>query len=42
VAIDAMRALVDGLGPRLAEHEPTLRDALSQIQLLYVRVADAT
>ncbi len=41
VAIDAMAALVDGFGPRLGEHEPTLHEALSQIQMLYVQVADA-
>lgn len=41
VAIDAMTALVDGLGPRYGEDEPTLRDALTQIQMIYVQVADA-
>jgi hypothetical protein len=41
VAIDAMAALVDGLGARFSEHEQTLRDALSQIQMLYVQVADS-
>ena len=40
VAIDAMAALVDGFGSRFSEHEQTLRDALSQIQMLYVQVAD--
>lgn len=40
VAIDAMTALVDGLGARYGEHEQTLRDALGQIQMIYVRVAD--
>jgi Domain of unknown function (DUF1844) len=40
VAIDAMTTLVDGLGARFGDHEQTLRDALSQIQMLYVRVAD--
>jgi hypothetical protein len=40
VAIDAMAALVDGLGSRFSEHEQTLHDALSQIQMLYVQVAD--
>ena len=34
------RLVVDGLGVRFAEHEQTLRDALGQIQMLYVRVAD--
>ncbi len=40
VAIDAMSALIDGFGPRLNEHEQTLRDGLGQIQMLYVQVAD--
>ncbi|HEX5616445.1 MAG TPA: hypothetical protein VFZ83_14925 [Acidimicrobiia bacterium] len=42
VAIDAMAALVDGLGVRLDEHEGTLREALAQIQVLYAQIADAT
>jgi hypothetical protein len=40
VAIDTMSAIIDGLGPRLGEHEQTLRDALSQIQMLYVQCAE--
>ncbi len=40
VAIDALAALVDGLGSRFGDHEQTMRDALSQIQMLYVQVAD--
>jgi hypothetical protein len=40
LVIDAMAAIVDGLGPRLAEHEQTLRDALGQLQLLWVEIAD--
>ena len=40
LVIDTMAAIVDGLGPRLAEHEQTLRDALSQLQLLWVEIAD--
>jgi hypothetical protein len=40
VAIDAMAALVDGLGARLGEHEPVLREALANAQQLYVEVAD--
>ncbi len=40
VAIDAMASLVDGLGSRYGENEGTLRDALTQIQQLYVQVAD--
>jgi hypothetical protein len=40
LAIDAVAALVDGLGPRLGEHETVLRDALAQAQMLFVEVAD--
>ena len=41
LAIDAMAALVDGLGSRLGDHETPLRDGLSQLQVLFVRIADA-
>ena len=40
IVIDTMAAIVDGLGPRLVEHEQTLRDALTQLQLLWVEIAD--
>ena len=40
IVIDAMAAIVDGLGPRLGDHEQTLRDALTQLQLLWVEIAD--
>ena len=40
LAIDAMAALVDGLGPRLGEHEEVLRDALTQAQMLFVEVSE--
>jgi hypothetical protein len=40
LAIDALGTLVEGLGPRLAPHDETLRDALSQLRLAYVQVAD--
>ena len=40
LAIDAMAALVDGLGERLGVHEPVLRDALTQAQMLFVEVSD--
>jgi hypothetical protein len=33
LAIDALAAIVEGLGPRLGEHEEPLRDALAQIRL---------
>jgi Domain of unknown function (DUF1844) len=39
-AIDAMAALVDGLGERLGPHEVVLRDALTQVQMLFVEVSD--
>jgi hypothetical protein len=38
VAIDALAAIVDGLGARLGEHEPPLRNALSQIRMAFVQV----
>ena len=40
LAIDAMAALVDDLGPRLGVHEQVLRDALTQAQMLFVEVSD--
>ena len=41
LAIDAVAALVDGLGTRLGEYESDLRDALVQAQRLFVDIADA-
>jgi hypothetical protein len=41
LAIDAVAALVDGLGSRLGELEADLRDALVQAQQRFVEVADA-
>jgi hypothetical protein len=41
LVIDAVAALLDGVGGRLGEHEQALRDALNQVQMLYVQVADA-
>jgi hypothetical protein len=38
LAIDALAAIVEGLGPRLGEHEEPLRDALAQIRLAYVQI----
>jgi hypothetical protein len=38
LAIDALGALVEGLAGRLGEAEPTLRDALSQMRLVFVQV----
>jgi len=40
LAIDAMAALVEGLGERLGPNAEPLRDALSQLQLAYVQVRD--
>lgn len=41
LAIDALAALVDGLTERLGSGEEMLRDALQQVQMLYVEIADA-
>jgi hypothetical protein len=38
LAIDAVAALVDGLGDRLGADAPAMRDALANIRLAYVRV----
>jgi hypothetical protein len=39
LAIDAMGAIVEGLGPeRLGENGPTLVDALAQIRMAFVQV----
>ena len=40
LAIDAMAALVDGLGDRLGTNAEPLRDALSQLRLAFVQVRD--
>jgi hypothetical protein len=39
LAIDALGALVDGLGDRLAPHQEALREALGQLRMAYVQVA---
>jgi hypothetical protein len=41
LAIDALRGVVDGLGDRLGDAAPTLRDGLAQLQLAYVQIAGA-
>jgi hypothetical protein len=41
LAIDALAAVVERLGPGLGEAETPLRQALNQIQLAYVQVAGA-
>lgn len=38
LAIDALAALVDGLGDRLGEPSPTLREALAQLRAAYLEV----
>jgi hypothetical protein len=39
LAIDAMAALVDGLGERLGESAAPLRDALAQLRMAYVQAS---
>jgi hypothetical protein len=39
IAIDALAAVVDNLGPRLGPAENPLRQALDQVRLAYVEVA---
>lgn len=38
LAIDALGAVVEGLGPRLGDQAQTLKDALAQIRLAFVQV----
>jgi hypothetical protein len=38
LAIDALAALVEGLGDRLGEHAESLRDGLTQLRLAFVQV----
>jgi hypothetical protein len=40
LAIDAMAAMVEGLGDRLGANAEPLRDALTQLQLAFVQVRD--
>jgi hypothetical protein len=40
LAIDAMAALVEGLGDRLGEEGAALRDALAQLRLAFVQLSD--
>ncbi len=39
LAIDAMAALVEGLGPRLGRYHRSLADALAQLRLAFVRAS---
>ena len=41
LAIDAMATLVEGLGERLGEAQPTLAAALTQIRLAFVQIKGA-
>lgn len=38
LAIDAVACLVEGLGERLGEEYPTMRDALSNIRMAFVQI----
>ena len=38
IAIDALAAIVEGLGDRLDDAEPTLTEALSQLKMAYVQL----
>jgi hypothetical protein len=38
LAIDALAALVEGLGDRLGEHADSLRDGLTQLRLAFVQL----
>jgi hypothetical protein len=42
LAIDALAALVDGLGDRLGEALPQLSDGLSQLRMAYVEIHRAS
>lgn len=41
LAIDAVACLVEGLGDRLGENAPTMRDALANIRLAFVQIKNA-
>jgi hypothetical protein len=41
LAIDALAALVEGVGDRLGENGSVMRDALAQIRLAYVQVSSS-
>jgi hypothetical protein len=42
LAIDAVACLVDGLGDRIGENAPTMRDALANIRMAFVQIKAAT
>jgi hypothetical protein len=39
LAIDALGALVEGIGERLGENAPTLREGLTNIRMAFVQVS---
>jgi len=39
LAVDALGAIVDGLGDRLAPHDEALREALGQLRMAFVQLA---
>src|SRR5690242_15803090 len=41
LVIDAVAALLDGVGDRLGPHAEPLAEALQQTQMLYVQIAEA-
>ena len=41
LAIDAVACLVDGLGDRIGENAPTLREALANIRIAFVQIKAA-
>lgn len=42
LAIDAMAAIVEGLGDRLGDAEPTLQEGLQQLRMTYVQLKNQT
>ena len=40
--IEAFRAVVEGVGDRLGEHQPMLTEALGQLQMIFVEVKNRT
>lgn len=40
-AIEAYRAILEGVGDRLGEHRPMLTEALGQVQQMFVQVKEA-
>ena len=41
LAIDAVGCVVEGLGERLGDDAPTLRDALANIRIAFVQIKNA-